>query len=104
MGFSIKFDGPLILRQRRSQNAEKSYTYQRETTVSSMTLYNYVPFQIGTSLNGKNLLPEGAKFLVVWEITFTTSCELPWMLLFLLLTCILRNGSYANVEGSQVII
>ena len=52
------------------------YAYQRETTRSSNDSFNYVPFQMGTSLKGKNLLPEGAKsflyeqFLIVWKITF----------------------------------
>ena len=53
------------------------------STISSL-------FKMGTSLKGKNLLPEGAnsflseQFLVVWEITFTTLGELPRVLLFLL--------------------
>ena len=50
--------------------------------------------KIGTSLKGKNLLPEGAsyflyeQFLRVWKIAFTTLGDLPGMLLFLLRTCV----------------
>ena len=42
-------------------------------------------FKMGTSLKGKNLLPEGAnsflyeQFLLVWEIIFTTLGDLPCM-------------------------
>ena len=49
---------------------------------------------IGTSLKGKNLLPEGAnsflleQFPMAWKITFTTLGDLPWMLLFLLRMCV----------------
>ena len=48
-------------------------------------LNNYIPFQIGTALKGKNSLSEGAnsflleQFLVVWKIPFTTLGELPWV-------------------------
>ena len=51
-------------------------------------------FKMGTSLKGKNLLPEGAnsslyeQFLILWKITFITWSDLPWMLLFLLCTCV----------------
>ena len=51
---------------------------------------------MGTSLKGKNLLPEGANsfhkelFLKVWKITYTTLDELPWVLFFLLRTCVYR--------------
>ena len=52
-------------------------------------------FKMGTSLKGKNLLPEGAnsflyeQFLIVWKITFITLSDLLWMLIFLLRTCIM---------------
>ena len=45
-------------------------------------LFNCVPFQMGTSLKGKNLLPEGAnsflyeQFFIVWKITFTILSDL----------------------------
>ena len=57
-------------------------------------LFNCVPFQMGTSLNGKNWLPEEAtsflyeQFLIVWKVTFITLSDLPSMLLFLLRTCV----------------
>ena len=65
----------MICYQWRSQNAE-SYAHQRETTVSSL-------FKMGTSLKGKNLLPEGAnsflyeQFFIVWKITIITLSDLP---------------------------
>ena len=40
-------------------------------------------FEMGTSLKGKNLLPEGAnsflleQFLMVWKVTFTTLGDFP---------------------------
>ena len=57
-------------------------------------LVNCVPFQKGTSLKGKNLLPDGAnsflyeQFLIVWKITFITFSDLPWMLLFISRMCV----------------
>ena len=51
-------------------------------------------YKRGTSLKGKNLLPEGVnsflyeQFLIVWKITFITLSDLPRMLLFLLHTCV----------------
>ena len=51
-------------------------------------------FEMGTSLKGKNSLPEEAnsfllkQLLKVWKITFTTYGELPRVLLFLLRTCV----------------
>ena len=50
-----------------------------------MTLSNCVPFQMGTSLKGKNLLPEGANSLlnekffiyVYMKITFIKFSDLP---------------------------
>ena len=55
-------------------------------------------FKMGTSLKGKDLLPQGAnsflleQFLMAWKITFTQLGDVPWMLLFLLSTFL----SYAN--------
>ena len=53
------------------------------------------PYQMGTSLKGKNLLPEGAnsflyeQFLRVRKITFITlSDDLPWMFIILLRICV----------------
>ena len=49
---------------------------------------------MGTYLKGMNLLPEGAnsflyeQFLILLKITFITLSDLPWMLLFLLRTCV----------------
>ena len=49
---------------------------------------------MGTSLKGMNLLSEGAnsflyeQFLILLKITFITLSDLPWMLLFLLRTCV----------------
>ena len=51
-------------------------------------------FKMGTSLKGKNLLPWGAnsflydQFFMVWKITFITLRNRPWVLLFLLCTCV----------------
>ena len=54
---------------------------------------------MGTTLKGKNLLPEGAysflyeQIIIVWKITFITLSYLPWVLLFLLRTCIAWVGA-----------
>ena len=59
-----------------------------------MILFNCVPFQMGTSHKGKNLLSEGAnsflyeQFLIVWKVTFITLSDLPRMLVILLCTCV----------------
>ena len=53
-------------------------------------------FEIGTSLKGKNLFPEGANYFPLREVPygmknhFTTLCGLPCMILhvFLLHTCV----------------
>ena len=45
--------------QRHSQNAEKVMHIKGRLLYITLILYNYVPFQIGTSLKGENLLPEG---------------------------------------------
>ena len=60
----------------------------------AVILYNHVPFQIGTSLKGKNLLLSGAnsflyeQFLIIWKISFITLSYIPRMLLFLLRMCV----------------
>ena len=80
--------------QRRSQNAEKVTHIKGRLLDQAMILFNCVPFQMGPSLKGKNLLSEGANsFLyeqvpIVWKITFITISDLPWMLLFLLHSCV----------------
>ena len=81
--------------QWRSLNTEKSTHIKGRLQDQAMVLFNCVPFQMGTSLKGKNLLPEGAnsflyeQFLIVsWKITFITLSDLPLMLLFLLRTCV----------------
>ena len=64
--------------QWRSQNAEKARHIKGRLLAQAMILFNCVPFQMGTSLKGKNLLPEGAnsflyqQFLIVSKITFIT--------------------------------
>ena len=58
--------------QRRSQSAEKVMHIKGRLLDQAMILFNCVPFQMGTSLKGKNLkgknlLPEGANsFLYEW--------------------------------------
>ena len=69
--------------QRCSQNAEKVTHIKVRLLDQVMILFNCVPFQMGTSLKGKNLLPEGAnyflyeQYLIVWKITFITLSDLP---------------------------
>ena len=69
--------------QRCSQNAEKVWHIKGRLFDQAMILFNCVPFQIGTSIKGKNLLPGGAnsflyeQFLIVWKITFITLSDLP---------------------------
>ena len=46
--------------QWRSQNAEKVTRIKERLLYQSLILYKYVPFQIRTSLKGKNLLPESS--------------------------------------------
>ena len=46
--------------QWRSQNAEKVTHIEGRLLYHALILYNYVHFQFGTSLKGKNVLPEGA--------------------------------------------
>ena len=72
-----------IVYEQHSQNAEKVMHIKGRLLDQAMNLFNYIPFQIGTSLKGKNLLPEGAnsflyeQFLIVWKITFITLSDLP---------------------------
>ena len=69
--------------QRRSQNAEKITHIKGRLLDQAMIFFNCVPFQMGTSLKGKNLPPEEAnsflyeQFLIVWKITFITVSDLP---------------------------
>ena len=75
-------------------NTEKVKHIKGRLLDQAMILFNCVPFQMGTSLKGKNLLPEGAnsfiyeQFLIVWKITFITLSELNLMLLFRLGMCV----------------
>ena len=48
------------MKQWRSQNAEKVTHIKWRLLDQAVVLFNCVPFQIGTSLKGKNLLPKGA--------------------------------------------
>ena len=81
--------------QRRSQNAETNTHIKGRLLDQAMILFSFVPFQIGTSLKGKNLLPQGAnsflfeQFLIVWKVNIITLSDLPWMLLSLLPTCVI---------------
>ena len=45
-----------------SQNAENVMHIKGRLLDQAKILFNFVPFQMGTSLKGKNLLPEGATF------------------------------------------
>ena len=68
--------------QQCSQNAEKVTHIKGRLLDQAMILSNCIPFQMGTSLKGKNLLPEGAnsffyeQLLIVWKITFVTLSDL----------------------------
>ena len=59
-----------------SQNAEKVTHIKGRPIDQAMILFNCIPFQMGTSLKGKNLLPEEAnsflyeQFLILWKNTF----------------------------------
>ena len=46
--------------QWRSQNAQKVTHIKGRLLNQATILFNYVPFQMGTSLKGKKLLPGGA--------------------------------------------
>ena len=67
----------------RSQNSEKVTHIKERLPDQAMILFNCVPFQMGTSLKGKNLLLGGAnsflyeQFHIVWKITFITLSDLP---------------------------
>ena len=63
-----------------------------------MILLNYIPFQMGTSLKGKNLLP-------LWAVLYSMEnhfYHIKWPLLnvtfFITHVGNLRNGCYANAE------
>ena len=66
-----------------SQNVENATHIKGRLLDQAMILLNCVPFQMRTSLKGKNLLPEGAnsflyeQFLVVWKVTFIILSVLP---------------------------
>ena len=55
---------PLLLTTKKCllvhQNAEKVMHIEGRLLDQEMILFNCIPFQIGTSLKGKNLLPEEA--------------------------------------------
>ena len=51
---------PAYLHQGRSQNVEKFTHVKGKLLDQAVVLFNCAPFQIGTSLKGKNLLLEGA--------------------------------------------
>ena len=76
--------------QWHSQNAEKVMHIKGRLLDQAMILFNCVHFQMGTSLKGKNLLPEGAnsllyeQFLIVWIIT-SLECYYFFFLSFFLL-------------------
>ena len=61
--------------RRRSQNAEKVTQIKGRLLDQARILFNWILFRMGTSLKGKNLLPEGVNsfldehFLIVWKIT-----------------------------------
>ena len=69
--------------QQCSQNAKRITHIKGRLLDQAMILFNYVPFQMGTSHKGKNLLQEGGnsflyeQFLIVWNITFITLSDLP---------------------------
>ena len=70
------FVGAFCLVQRRSQNAEKVAHIKGRLLDQAMIIFSCIPFQMGTSLKGKNLLTEGAnsilyeQFLIVWKIIY----------------------------------
>ena len=69
--------------QWHSQNAQTVTNIKGRLLDQATILFHCVPFQMGTSLKGKNLLPLGAnsflyeQFLKVWKITFITLSDLP---------------------------
>ena len=72
----------LYLQVWRSQIAEKATHIKGRLLDQAMIIFNCIPFQMITSLKGRNLLPEGANsflyepFLIVWKITFITLTSL----------------------------
>ena len=62
--------------QWRSQNAEKVTHITDRLLYQAMILFNYVPFQNGTSLKKEF---ERILSFKVWKITFTTLGQLPWV-------------------------
>ena len=73
----------LKMYQQRSQDTEKVMHIKGRLLDQAMILFNCLPFQMKTSLKGKNLLPEGAnsflyeQFLIAYKITFITLIDLP---------------------------
>ena len=59
---TVPWAGQMI--QRRSQNAEKITHIKGRLLDQAMIRFNFVPFEMRTSLKGKNLLPE--QFFIVW--------------------------------------
>ena len=97
----------ILYLQRRNKNAEKVTHIKGRLLDQAMILFSCVPFQMGTSLKGKNLLPEGAnsflyeQFLILWKITFITLSDLFWILLvFITHVRNLRTGCFANDPGT----
>ena len=89
--------------QWRSQITEKVMQVKERLLYQALILYNYCPFQIGTSLKGNNLLPRicsqefaprGSKFFPFravpcgMGISFATLGKLPSVLLYLLRTSV----------------
>ena len=62
--FPIKKQENLHHLQWHSQNAEKVTHIKGRLLYQAMVLYNYVPFQFGTSLKGKNSFPGGVNSFV----------------------------------------
>ena len=66
--------GKMIQSQWRSKNAEKVMHTKGRLLDPSLILFNCTLFKMGTSLKGKNLLPEGANpflyepFLIVCKL------------------------------------
>ena len=60
-------DKNINAQQWHSQNVDKVTHIEGRLLYQAMILYNYVPFQIGTSLKGKNLLPKE------WILSFKSS-------------------------------
>ena len=60
LGWSVIVAFPGHTLQWHSQNAEKVTHIKGGQLYQTLIIYNYVPFQIGTSLKEKNSLPEVA--------------------------------------------